>query len=95
MCHLVVEVCLCLGGKKVLSGIVVVWVIKVDGVLLLVKCMTMLEVVEGVPMKDVVTHIIVEGVSVKLVMSHIVVVAMVPIVFHVVVMNPFDELGMT
>ena len=95
MYHSEVEVCLCLEGKKVLAEIVVVWVVKVDGVPQLVECMTMLEVVEGVPMKNVVTHIVVEGVSIKLVVLDIVVVVAKPIASHVVVMKPFVELVTT
>ena len=72
MCHLVVEVYLYLEGERVLIEIVVVWVVKVDGVPLLVERMTILDVVKWVPIKDVVTHTIVEGVSVELVVSHIV-----------------------
>ena len=73
MCHSVVEVCLHLQGEKVFVEIIVVWFVKVDGVSLLVECMTMLEVVEGVFVKDVMKHTIVEGVFVELVVSHILV----------------------
>ena len=86
---------MCLKGKKVLAEVVVIWVVTVDGVSLLVECMTMLEVVGGVLVKDVVTHTIVERRYVELLVSHIVVVATRIFGSHVVVMNPFDELGMT
>ena len=55
--------------------------------------MTMLEVVGGVSMKDVVTHTIVEGVFVRLAVSYIVIVAARLFASHVIVMKPFDEVG--
>ena len=61
MCHLVVEGCLHLGVERVLARTVVVWVVKVDEVPLLVEHKTMLEVVGGVLVKDIVAHIVVEG----------------------------------
>ena len=94
MCHSVVEVSLRLGGEKVLVGIVVVWVVKVDGVPLLVEHMTMLAFVEGVLVKDVVAHIVFEGVSMELTVPCIMVVAMELVVFLVVAMEPSEELEM-
>ena len=52
--------------------------------------MTMLEVLEGVPIKNVVTHIVVEGVSIKIVVLHIVVVVAKPIASHVVVVKVLE-----
>lgn len=96
MCHSEVEVCLRLEGKKVLAKIFVVWVVKFEGVPLLVECMNMLEVVEGVPKNNVVTHTIVEGRSMKLVMSPIAIVDVVveSIVSYVIMVKPFDRLVM-
>ena len=94
MCHLVVEGCLHLGGEKFLARIVVVWVVKVDWVPLLVEYVTVLEVVGGVLVKDVMAHIVVEGVLVELMVSCIVVVAMGLVAFLVVVIEPCEEFKM-
>ena len=56
-----------LRAKRVLSRTIVSWFAKVDELPLLVEHVTMLEVVEGVPIENVVTHTIVDGVSVELV----------------------------
>ena len=77
-----------LEAERVLVGTIVEWFAKVDEVPLLVEYVTILEVVGGALVEDVVAHIVVAVVYVELLVPHIVVVVAELVAFFVIVIEP-------